>query len=126
MRSLRKNLGTKPPLFPPFIRSLFIRGMLFAALGVLVLIASKAPLRLIVDRQLETQQRGCSTLTLTDLMECGHTAISFVDIRDVLNAYTEDASLRARRHRCRECQSIAAAKKPVRSVSLTLAKEGLA
>jgi hypothetical protein len=115
---VRKILETLPPLFSPFIRSLFIRALLFAALGIPLLIWPKAPLRLIVDRVLEpVEVRHPSTLMLTDRMECGHVSVHFVDYRALLNAYTEDATMRARRHRCHDCAALALAKKPVRSVA---------
>lgn len=114
------NLGSKPPLLNPFIRSLFILfAVCFGLLGPFLLTWTKAPLRRITERNLTSEiARGMSTVGITDTLECGHTSWAVVDARDLLNAYTEDSTMRARRHRCRECQAIAVAKKPPASVRI--------
>lgn len=81
-----------------------------------------APLRKIVSRELVEHRPDprvrYTIYWLRDLLECGHESTASLDngIRDLLNAYTECAAIRARHHRCQECLTLTA-KKPVQSVA---------
>lgn len=81
-----------------------------------------APLRRIVSRELEVFSTDRlsgrpASFAIRDGMECGHTHTSLLwDVFDLLNGYTESAHVKAVRHRCSECQTLTATKKPPQSV----------
>jgi len=90
-----------------------------------------APLRKIVSREIEVlsfahKSSKPQSFIIHDRLECGHvkTCLSW-GIFDLLNAYTDNPEVRARRHRCQPCASLLAHKKPVQSVGL-IAKVGVA
>lgn len=82
---------------------------------------SKSPLRLVVSRNIEVFEyvRGESLprlFALLDGLECGHVHKSYsADLLDLLNAYTVNSDITARRRRCRDCARTAL-KKPAASV----------
>lgn len=82
-----------------------------------------APLRRIVARELEvfavSRVSGHPTsFAVHDRLECGHTRTSLLwDVFDLLNGYTQSAHVRAVRHRCHECMTLVATKKPPMSVT---------
>ena len=86
---------------------------------------SLAPLRRIVARELEQLQirPGYFINSLLDTLECSHQTWHPVDLADLVNAYTENPLIRARRHRCRPCASLLQAKKPVSSVGIIAARK---
>lgn len=79
-----------------------------------------APLRKIVSRELEVFERCPKYFiyTLRDILECGHESWSPISLIDLLDAYTINPAITARRHRCRPCASLLLTKKPVKSVAL--------
>lgn len=114
-------------LAPAVVSSQFLAQIfktIFAVLLSLALMRTLAPLRLIVGRELEmlsVNRKGGHPLAFLvyDRLECGHRVTQFDwTFLDLAHAYTECASVRARRHRCHDCQIIAQAKKPVGSVGL--------
>lgn len=82
------------------------------------------PLRRIVYRELcELRARkSYSIYSLIDTLECGHQQDVYLynGLHDLLNPYTENPAISAKRHRCRPCASLLAKKKP-QSVPLTAA-----
>lgn len=98
--------------------------LIFGTLSFLAFVRTFAPLRRIIGRDLEVYAFHRASghplrFVVHDVMECGHVhtdcSISFSDLID---AYSECAVMRARRHRCHDCATLALAKKPVRSVGL--------
>lgn len=102
------------PVFRPVSRSL---SALLRSVKKLLAMAA-APLRRIVARELCIHQPNprlkYSIYSLIDTLECGHTQeiYLFDGLRDLANAYTENAAIAARRHRCHPCASLLAKKKP--------------
>lgn len=87
-----------------------------------------APLRRIASRTLEVfsyHKNGRPyQFVIHDALECGHvTTLYDWDILDLIWAYTETPSVRARRHRCVPCAELVAQRKPVASVGLTAKQE---
>lgn len=92
----------------------------------------KAPLRLIAARSLEVYEffRGSEKprlFAVHDHLECGHIHTSLLwDYLDLVDGYTENPEVSARRRRCHPCAG-ALAKKPVQSVTTAYAaKAGVA
>ena len=130
LRFLRNNLGRKFPLFSPFIRSAY--RLESALLRCLELVSrTLAPLRRITSRKLFAYvvriRPRHALCCLRDTLECGHIIECGIDsLRDLMNAYTENSVVRARRHRCHECAALVAERKPVQSVAAIAAKAGAA
>jgi len=86
-----------------------------------------APLRRIVSRELEVYATSRvsihpASFVVHDKLECGHVHTSLLwELFDLTDPYTRSAHVRAIRHRCHECLTLAA-KKPVQSVTLAKAK----
>jgi hypothetical protein len=114
-------------VFPPIP---FILSLIWKSLRLLKVAVNRtlSPLRRILCREIKVYEcsrfgsRHPLKFDVIDTLDCGH---FFVDhswsFRDLLYAYadaTDFPHIRARRHRCHECRDIAAAKKPVASVSL--------
>lgn len=81
-----------------------------------------SPLRRVVGAELEISSyhpngkiRGFSVV---NLLECGHWKVDYPAFEDLVNAYSQAACFRARRHRCHECAEISLSKKPSASVGL--------
>ena len=108
----------------------FLFGFLHSALTRLSEIV-KAPLRLIAARSLEVYEYSRVRRTqpqlfaVHDVLECGHVHTSLLwEFLDLVNAYSDNPEISARRRRCHPCAK-ALAKKPVQSVKLA-AKAGVA
>lgn len=86
-----------------------------------------APLRKIVARDIEVFKTFLNSqkpmrFCLVDTLECGHEVVEYnVDFLDLINAYTDNPHISAKRHRCRYCKQ-AEMKKPSASVGLVLGK----
>lgn len=87
-----------------------------------------APLRRIVSRELEVFEYDRirkdlpQSFIINDHLECGHVEVCYSwDIFDLLNAYTTNPQVRAKRHRCKPCASLLADRKPVQPVRLAKA-----
>lgn len=84
-----------------------------------------APLRKIVSRTLEVYvyAKGSDTkpqsFVLHDGLECGHEQLCLGwDIFDLLNPYTSNPEVSAKRHRCRPCAQLLATRKPMGTVGV--------
>lgn len=92
------------------------------------MIRTLAPLRRIVSRELVVLEYDRiykdlpQSFIIQDTLECGHVeACLSWDIFDLLNAYTDNPQVRAKRHRCKPCASLLADRKPVQPVKLAKA-----
>ncbi len=86
--------------------------------------ALSAPLRKIARRELDVYHPDArnpkySIYSLIDTLECGHVqnVYLFGGLNDLMNAYTDNPAIKAKRHRCRPCASLLL-KKPVQSVAI--------
>lgn len=121
-----------PLRFPFSISWVSIRALLPRTRTWLLAVVSRtlAPLRRIIHRSLEVyayQRRSEKPVSFVvhDVLECGHTYTNLDwDIFDLLNGYTQTASVQAKRHRCQLCAAMVV-KKPVQSVALA-ARAGVA
>ena len=106
------------PAFP----YLKVARAVWTSLCVLIFVRTLAPLRRIIGRDLHVFSRhhngGILGFCVTATLECGHEFHEYgLELRDLMNAYTEASQRRARRHRCHPCRDLLAMKKPVRSVA---------
>jgi len=81
-----------------------------------------APLRRIISRELEVYQFHKGGLpyqfAIHDSLECGHVSTSQLwDSLDLLNAYTDNPEVSAKRRRCRPCASLLLKRKPMQTVT---------
>ena len=99
----------------------FVSKLIVALWVFLYMLHEKAPLRRIIGRDLvihTVHPNGKpNSFSVMAMLECGHQ----VDEHgwmffDLVNAYTACEDTRKKRHRCRDCQVIARAKKPLASV----------
>lgn len=91
---------------------------------ILAMACPPAPLRKIAIRELVVTQPDLRQkyfiYCLMDTLECGHSQEVYLydGIRDLLNGYTTNPAVKAKRHRCRPCASLLLSRKPVQSVAI--------